>query len=129
MTTEPTLYSDKRGVRITPTRATFGKTAYAMADITSATRGEDPPRRAPGITLAILSLVVLPACIAFGSTEGIVISIMVLLAGIIIAITAKPTYHVRITGASGEVNATSSEDKRYVDNIVTALNEAITRHN
>jgi len=100
-----------------------------MADITSARRGEDPPRRAPGITLAILSFIVLPACIGFGSTEGVVISIMVLLAGIIITVTAKPTYHVRITRTSGEVNAASSEDKRYVDNIITALNEALTRHN
>jgi len=127
MATEPTFYSDEQGVRITPTRAIFGSTTYAMANITSVARGEAPARRKPGIIIAILGLIIFVACISFESVEGVVVGVVVLGLGILIAAIAKSTYHVKITSASGEAEATSSKDKQYIDSIVMALNEALIR--
>ena len=100
MATEPTFYSDERGVRITPTRAIFGSTTYAMANITSVAKSEDPPRRKPGIIIAILGLIILIANISFESTSGVIVGVVVLGLGILIAAIVKPTYHVKITSAS-----------------------------
>ena len=47
--------------------------------------------------------------------------------GILIAAIAKSNYCVKITSASGEAEATSSKDKRYIDSIVMTLNEALIR--
>ena len=127
MATEPTFYSDERGVRITPTRAIFGSTTYAMANITSVARSEDPPKRKPGIIVAILGFIILLACISFKSTEGIIVGVVVLGLGILIATKAKATYHVKITSASGEAKPISSKDKQHIDSIVMALNEALIR--
>ena len=127
MATEPTFYSDERGVRITPTRAIFGSTTYAMANITSVARSKDPPRRAPGIIVAILGFIILLASISFEGTEGVIVGVVVLGLGILLTALAKATYHVKITSASGEVSATSSKEKQYIDSIVMALNEALIR--
>ena len=127
MATEPTFYSDEHGVRITPTRAIFESTTYAMANITSVARSEDPPKRKPGIIIAILGLIILLACVSFESTAGVVVGVLVLGLGIFIATKAKATYYVKITSASGEVNATKSNDKQYINSIVMALNEALIR--
>ncbi len=127
MATEPTFYSDEKGVRITPTRAIFGSTTYAMANITSIAGSKDPPRRTPGIIVAILGLVILLACSFLESAEGVIAGVVVLGLGTLIAAIAKPTYYVKITSASGEAKATPSKDKQYIDSIVMALNEALIR--
>jgi len=128
MATEPTFYSDERGVRITTTRAIFGSTTYAMANITSVVRGEDPPRRKPGIIIAILGLIILLACISFESGVGVIVGVVVLGLGILIAAKAKSTYYVKITSASGEATPLpSSKDKQHMDSIVNAINEALIK--
>ena len=127
MATEPTFYSDERGVRITPTRAIFGSTTYAMANITSVARDEEPPRRKPGIIIAILGLIILVACVSFESAVGAIVGVVVLGLGTLIAAKAKATYYVKITSASGETKPTSSKDKQHIDSIVTALNEALIK--
>jgi len=125
MTTERTFYSDEKGVRITSVRAIFGRKTYVMANITSVATAENPAKRTPGIIFAILGLIILVACISFKSGEGVIVGAVLLGLGILIAAIAKPTYHVKITSASGEEEPTSSKDKEYIHNIVTALNEAL----
>ena len=127
MATEPTFYSDEQGVRITPTRAIFGSTTYAMANITSIKRDVHPADRKPGVIIAVLGLIILLACVSFDSSTGVIAGVVVLGLGILIAAMAKPTYFLKITSASGEAEPISSRDKQYVDSIVTAMNEALIR--
>ena len=127
MATEPSFYSDERGVRITPTRAIFGSTTFAMANITSVASKTDSAKRTPGIIIAVLGLIILAACTSFESTEGVIVGAVVLGLGILIATIVKPTYYVKITSASGEAKPISSKDKQHIDSIVTALNEALIR--
>lgn len=127
MANETTFYSDEHGVRITTTRAIFGSKTYAMANITSVSKGEEPPKRQPGIIIAILGLIILVACVSFGSAVGVIVGVAVLGLGILIAAIAKPTYHVKITSASGEDEPRSSKDKQHIDSIVIALNEALIK--
>lgn len=124
---EPTFYSDGQGVRITPTRAIFGSTTYAMANITSIRRSTKSANRTPGIVIAIIGLIILLASASFESSGGVIIGGIVLGLGILIAAIAKPTYFLKITSAAGEEEPISSRDEKYIDGIIIAINEALIR--
>jgi len=120
---EITFYSDDRSVRITNTRVIVGATTYAMANITSVLMAKKPANRVPGIVLAILGLILLAIPVSGIRVLGVVLLVL----GILIAVIVKPTYTIRIGSASGESDAISSKDKKYVQGIVTAMNEAIIK--
>lgn len=127
MATEPTFYSDERGVRVTPTRLIIGSTTYAMANISSIrTERRDPSRRSAYIT-ALIGLGILIFFAAIGVGPGIGIGVIVLGAGLAWAFYLKPTYNLKLTSASGETDALSSKDKDYIDHIAIAINEALIR--
>lgn len=101
-------------------------TTYAMANITSASTGVKPANPTPGIVIAILGLIVL--VINLGSSVGVIFGVILLGVGILIAVIAKPTYFVTIGSASGETDViVSSNDEKYVQAVVTAMNEAIIK--
>lgn len=132
---DPTYFSDEKGVRVTATRLIIpgktdneGPSTYAMANITSVKTEKHDPNRLGGILTAVVGLVLL----AIGSqlregTQLILIGVLLLGAGIAWAVLVKPTFHLRISSASGETDALRSKDKLYVDRVVTALNEALIK--
>ena len=136
---ETTYYSD-RGVRITNARAIFGPKTYALANISSVQMGVIPAKRAMAILVALGGLCV-TTCMGLSALGallnrdsagvGAFISIATLLpalvmaGGIYFAVTAKPTYTVRLAATSGEAQAMASTDKVFVQGLVDALNEAI----
>ena len=122
-----TFYSDDRGVRITNTRAIIGTTTYAMANITSVSMGMKPANRTPGIAVAILGFLILLITGLLGSSGGVIFGVILLGIGILIAAIVKPTCTVRIGSASGETDAVSSKDKKYIQVIVNAMNEAFMK--
>lgn len=125
MATEQTYYSDEKGVRITGTRVIFGSTTYSMANISSIRTDEEPAKRAPGIVTAIIGLILLVTGISAGWAWLIITGIVILGIGVLIARAASAKYHIKITSASGEATALSSNDKEYAGKIVNAVNEAI----
>jgi len=54
-----------------------------------------------------------------------IIGLVVVLGGAFIVYSQKPEYIVRIGSASGEVNALTSPNVKYIQKIVDALNNAI----
>ncbi len=127
MPAEQTFYADEDGIRITATRAIFGPITYAMANITSVTRGEEPAKRKPGILVAIVGSLTSIVGSSFNSTMWIIIGVLVLALGIYIAYVAKREYYLKITSAAGESTPISSKDKKYIDGIAVAINEALIR--
>lgn len=131
---EPTYYSDENGVRITPTRLIIpgktgneGPSTYAMANITSIKIEKRDPNRWGGIITALIGLILIVAGAGFNSIGVILFGVVLLGAGIAWAVLLKPTYHLRVSSASGETDALNSKDKQYVDHVVTALNEALIK--
>ncbi len=125
METERTYYSDEKGVRITGTRAIFGSTTYSMANISSVSTAEEPAKRSGGIVTAIIGLILLIIGASAGWSWLLIGGIILLLIGALVAWAAKGKYHVRISSASGEAIALSSNDREYITKVVFALNEAI----
>jgi hypothetical protein len=95
-----------------------------MANITSVSMAEKPANRKLGIVVAILGLIILAITYQLGSSGGVIFGVILLGLGILIAAIVKPTYTVRIGSASGETDAISSNDKKYIQAIVRAMNEA-----
>jgi hypothetical protein len=122
---EDSFYSDERGVNITGTRAIFGATTYSMANISSVRTDEEPPKRGGGIGTAILGMLLLIIGIAASWTWLIIGGIVVISIGALVAWAARGKYHIKVSSASGEATALTSDDKEYIGRIVQALNESM----
>lgn len=133
---EPTYYSDEKGVRITPTRLIIpsrlrdeGPSTYSMANITSVKTEKRNSNPFFAILIALLGIaLIIVGYTSDPSLTGIIIAGAVLaVAGLAWAILSKPTYHLRISSASGETDALESKDKESVDRVVIAINEALIK--
>jgi hypothetical protein len=132
---EPTYYSDNNGIRITPTRLIIpgknkkeGPSTYTMANITSVKTEKVNPIRWGGIIVALIGIFLIIIGINSHSTSYFIISgVAILCIGLAWAILVKPTYHLKISSASGESDALWSKEKGYIERIVTAINEAIIK--
>jgi len=116
-----------------------------MANITSVSSAIIPANRVPGVIIAIVGLLITACAGCFfvgtlsssGNTDavggavvigvGVLFGLLVMGAGIAIAVMTKPSYVVRIGSASGEANALVSKDRAFVGKIVNAMNEAIVK--
>ena len=60
-----------------------------------------------------------------GNPGLVMISALVLIAGILIFRLQKPTYHVVFASSSGERQGLTSQDEQLVDRVIAAITEAI----
>lgn len=114
-------FMNEGGVLVTNARAVINGTMYSMANITSVSVGMIPASRGGGVITAIIGAVIAAAGDGGAQAFGVVL----LLVGLVMAITAKPTFRVCLGSASGEATALSSKDESFVSKVVGALNEAI----
>ena len=128
-TAAETTFYEKGLVKITNARVVLENRAYALANISSVTLGEKPANRKVGIIVAVIGLIIAACSGAAGDqgTFGIVFGVLMLGAGIVVAAIAKPMYTVRIGSAGGEVDGLLSKDRGSIQEIVSAVNEAIIR--
>jgi hypothetical protein len=111
-------------VTITNARAIILGTTYALANITSV-RSWSVPKPAFPLLLGILCLL---AGVAIALAGGGACGGVILLVGVVATVwyfASKDQHYVRIGTAGGEVNALQSTDPAYIDQVVTALNNAI----
>lgn len=136
---ERVYFDDRRGVRITSSRAIFWHQTYAMAQISSVAGIENKPDRTWAgalIVFGILGLMlgVFMAVIGYsGSSDGmggcgifIIVSALALgLLGLFLWVTKKTIYVVRLRTSGGEVDALWSPNYQYARQILDAMNNAI----
>jgi hypothetical protein len=91
-----------------------------MANITSVRGAKVNPTIWPQLLLFLVGIVTF--CFV---NDYIWIGVVLIAIAILGLVLAKPTYKVRITGAAGEEEPIESKSKKYIDAIVTAINEAI----
>jgi hypothetical protein len=125
MAEEISYYSDQSGVRVSDKRVIIGNTTYSMANITSVTTEVE----VPGVLLYYLIMVVgallLIGVFAHKSAGAAIFGGVVAAVGYFGKRGAKPTWHLRISSASGETTPLKSNDGRWISNIARAINEAI----
>jgi hypothetical protein len=127
MAVEETTYYQDGQVTISNARAVLGAKTYAMTNITSVTMGEKPANRALGAVLVLAGGAGLCVGGAGDSSGALIVGVLLVIAGIALAILAKPSYIVKIGSAGGESDALIAPDKEYIQKIVNAVNEAIIK--
>jgi DNA-directed RNA polymerase subunit RPC12/RpoP len=127
---DPTYYSDEKGVRVTATRLiipkTTGSITYAMANITSIHTKPVYPTRSLGIILAVVGVIMMsigPAFDFWPSTLALGVALLII--GIILAVRRE--YHLKVTSAAGEEEPLRSNDRKYINQIAVAVNEALIK--
>lgn len=114
------VFFEHDGVKITNARFVVDGQTYAMSNITSVKTGsEGPPQTGPAI-LFLVGLFVAPH-----TALSAVIGIALIALAIYWGYQQKPTYHVVLMTSGGEAKALKTREKPYVEQVVSALNDAI----
>lgn len=108
-------------VKVTNARFIVNSETYAMNGVTSVKSHVIPANRIGAIIGIIIGLTFLFVGEGGFRIFGIIIA---LIAGAILY-NQKATHAVVLKSASGETQALSSQDKNYIDNVVSALNDAL----
>jgi len=120
---QETPFFTDNSVTITNARAIIHGTTYALANVTSV-RPWIVKKSTTPLLLGILSLLA-GLGVAFGSAGCGGVVLLLGAVCLLVYFTSKDRYFVRIGTAGGEVDALVSTSFAYVNQIVTALNNAI----
>lgn len=121
-TGETIFYSTAdNAVRITNTRAILGGKTYAMSNITSVSIVQ---KKINIVLVVILVLVGLSSLTLIGHSLLASLVILAVCAGLIYLLV-RPSYAVHLGSASGESEALVSRNRAQVEQIASAMNEAI----
>src|SRR5580765_4016590 len=140
MNSEPVIYTDGHGVKVTPVHFITGDMSYLVSGIVSVRMITIKPNRDLALILMIIGLAgialgmfhfILPAAaVSLDDTTltpndfAIMIGGIFLVVGVIWGATARDKYTVRITTAEGDKDVIVSNKRDYVKQIVTSLIEA-----
>lgn len=117
---EETTFFNDGGLTVTNSRFVVPGQTYAMSGVTSIRTEEYPPsRKWPSIITGLGLLLVL------GGKDTIIAALILIAIGVVWWRSQKTTYRIVLSSASGETDAFTSADEKYVDNLVNALNDAI----
>lgn len=116
MAEEHIFFEDSK-VKVTNARFISDGQTFVMSNITSVKSYVITPSRGLPVVMIVIGLFSLFAWVLFGL---ILIGIAVL-----ILLNQKSTYCVMLNTAGGEVRALHSFQRSYIDNVITALNDAI----
>jgi len=115
---ELTFYQDVN-VTVTQSRFVTNSKTYAMRNISSVHIFEIIKSKTLPVVMIIFGSMML------FSDASRVFGFILLAIGILILVSTKNEFSVRISTNSGEINSIVSKDRSYIQNIVNALNDAI----
>lgn len=124
---EAVFYTDEKGVRVTNARVVVGSTVYSMANITSVALAKKDPSYVGQMFFLAVGLV--SGGIGFAKSLWwlMLAAFLIFVLAIWRVVMARPTYSVEIGSASGKVSAVSSKERKYIEAIVVAMNEAFIK--
>ncbi|MFP6847555.1 MAG: DUF6232 family protein [Pseudomonas sp.] len=117
---DETIFFNQGNVSVSNSRFIVDGQTYAMSNVTSVKSGVTPPDRGASIVIAAIGLLCL-----FGSGWIFIAGIVALAIAALVWIGNKEKYSVILNTSSGENQALVSEEKEYIANVITSLNEAI----
>lgn len=122
---EEKMILDQEGITISNSRFIVNGQTYAMSGITSVRSTVFHPSKMWPILMILFGVWGVCAFLFLQEYGGIVVGLGILAIGILWLRSKKPTYAVKLTSSSGEVQACSSQDEEFVVKIVNAINDAI----
>lgn len=109
-------------VSVTNARFMVGAKTYAMNGVTSVKKSAKTKSKIMPILFVLAGIVIFFATPSI--TARIVASALVII-GIFAYKAIRPEYSVVLNSASGESQALASQDEKYIDTIIDALNQSI----
>jgi hypothetical protein len=122
--TEQTFLSE-RAVLVTNARFVTNNQTYALGGITSVKLLMESAKNGPGIFALLGAFVLLLAAFSAKDWGFAAASIILGAIGVLVIKSAKPTHHLILRTASGEVRAISSEDGPFIARVLAAINNAM----
>jgi len=116
---EERMFFDTGNISVSNSRFIVDGQTYAMGNVTSVKTGIEEAKKGGGILIGVIGLLVL-----FGA-KSFLWGILILIVGVLAFMGAKDKYSVVLSTSSGENQALTSEDKTHIEQVVSALNEAI----
>lgn len=116
---EEKIFLDAGNISVSNSRFIVDGQTYAIDNVTSVKTGVEQAKKGTGILIGLIGVFVLFSAKPF--LWGLVILMFATLA----LIGARNKYSVVLSTSSGENQALTSEDKTQIEQVVSALNEAI----
>lgn len=124
------VFLNDGGLYVSNTRIVLTGTTYATANITSVAKRFTPASKGCAVTLVVFGILgcfgVLANFDGFESLVALVLGALIVAAGVAWLKSLKPTYHIVLASASGEVQGLSSKDGDLIDQVIGAITSAIT---
>ncbi|KGI79240.1 DUF6232 family protein [Oleiagrimonas soli] len=117
---EEKFFFNQGGVSVSNARFMVRGQTYAMNGVTSVKQSVRHPSRLLPIVLGILGLILL-----FGGSSGVMWGLIALSIAALWWFSQKSEWIVVLNSASGETQALTSKDRRYIDGVIEALNQSI----
>jgi hypothetical protein len=114
---EEKVFFEHGDVKVTNARFITGGQTYAMSNVTSVKAFEEKPKRFGGIVVLIVGLLF--------ALNVPVVGLLLAGAAAFYLYSLKTFYHVMLFTAGGEASALKTEQREYLNSVVSALNEAI----
>ncbi|MEW5878426.1 MAG: DUF6232 family protein [Acidobacteriota bacterium] len=131
---EERIFLNEGNLYVSNTKVVLHGTTYATAHITSVSKRITPAKRGCSVLLIVLGVSSLFAALVTGMatkmdsevTMDVLIGASMFAIGVLWFRSAKATYHLVLSLASGEREALSSPDEALVDRVAAAIADAIT---
>ncbi|MFE8048642.1 DUF6232 family protein [Brenneria goodwinii] len=114
-------FYNNENVSVTNARFRVGENTYAMNGVTSVKRGKTNPSKAGAVILGIIGVLM----VLSGSVSVKIIGGIMLIVAVLWFKAIKPEYIVFLNSSSGESQALSSKNEKYINDVINALNESI----
>ena len=111
------IFFESQDVKITNARFVSGSQTYAMSNVTSVRAFEQKPKRFWGIFFLLVGLVAV--------VNAPIVGLLIAITAAVVLLKQKTIYHVILATSGGETSALTTHQQEYLQNIVSALNEAI----
>jgi hypothetical protein len=125
MTTEQIFFTGA-GITVTRTRVVVGSKTFALANVTSVSRGKSETNRTVGILPgALLLLGGLGGLLSGDVLWGLLAVVLGIAWGIVVFFLIPIQHLVRLRSSGGEFSVCHSPNRELVERIIGAINQAI----
>jgi uncharacterized membrane protein len=116
---EEKTFFDTGNVRVTNARFIVDGQTYAMNGVTSVKQAARHPSRVGPTLWALIGLLLVV------TGAAVVLGLILLVVALLWGFGQKPVWIVVLSSSSGEAQALTSQDRDYIDGVISALNESI----
>lgn len=115
---EEHIFFEYEDVKVTSARFINGGQTYAMNNVTSVKPYEKKPSRVGGIIVLLLGIIIMV-------NSSLVTGLLITVAAAFYLYQQKTIYHILLSTSAGETTALVTYQRNYLNEVISALNNAI----